>query len=64
MNTEGSGYLWDRSGEPDAEMRDLEARLAHFRFAGLWIAAGDGIMRTAHDRYEESPAPAPERERT
>ena len=64
MKREADGsYLWDRSGEPDDVVQDLESRLTPFRFEGLWISARDGIMRTAHGRYEEDPASAPEGKR-
>ena len=33
--TDDNGYLWDRSGEPDAEVERLESLLAPLRHRGL-----------------------------
>jgi hypothetical protein len=35
MNQSGSDYLWDRSGEPDAEIAELESLLSAFRYRPL-----------------------------
>lgn len=32
MNQSGSDYLWDRTGEPDAEIAELESLLSSFRY--------------------------------
>src|SRR5438309_2159785 len=32
MNQSGSDYLWDRSGEPDPEIAELESLLSAFRY--------------------------------
>ena len=34
-------YLWDRSGEPDEELRALETLLERYRFEHAWPAATD-----------------------
>src|SRR6185295_11231166 len=56
MKTEGD-YLWDRSGEPDPEVQQLEAILGTLRYQPRALEIPAGIQVGRERRFFRSSAP-------